>query len=451
MQQIKNIINVSITNVISFGTSFIIGFILPAILSVQDYGYYREFVLYSSFAYLLNFGYNDGIYIKYGGKSKNQINYSVLNSERLFINIFQLIIFIIMITFSQVFKKEQLFYFSFVVLSMSLVTFHQNFLQAIGEFKSYSTIYIARSFLYIIGLIFYIYVLRIKNYTNYIWLYIISFFVLYFIYEINFTRRFKAKHGNILSGQTILFRSGIFVLIANMSLTFVGNIGNWIINARYSIDFFAQYSFQNSLLNVILLIVNAIGMVFFNLFAKNINFKVIKLVKKLCIFLGIIMGLGFFIFKIIIINYLPQYTFSISLLSITFIAIPYIMMSKIIFANLYKVNLSEKKYFRDSLAFAIFSFILVYLTDLLFSSIHLVSFATTICYILWFIYCQNIVFKELKSASSEYLLLFSHSIIFYISANYVPVIYGISIYFAFILMLLVLERKNISSLIKMIK
>ena len=64
MKLLKNIIGVALSNIASFGTSFIIGFILPAILTVADYGYYKEYTLYLSFAYLFNLGFNDGIYIK---------------------------------------------------------------------------------------------------------------------------------------------------------------------------------------------------------------------------------------------------------------------------------------------------------------------------------------------------------------------------------------------------
>ena len=73
MKVLKNVFQVALSNVINFGTSFIIGFILPAVLSVADYGYYREYTLYLSFAYLVNLGFNDGIYIKYGGAEKEKI------------------------------------------------------------------------------------------------------------------------------------------------------------------------------------------------------------------------------------------------------------------------------------------------------------------------------------------------------------------------------------------
>ena len=65
MKNLKNIFNVAITNIINFGTSFLINFMLPIILSVVDYGNYRQYILYMSFTYIFNAGFNDGIYIKY--------------------------------------------------------------------------------------------------------------------------------------------------------------------------------------------------------------------------------------------------------------------------------------------------------------------------------------------------------------------------------------------------
>ena len=47
---------------------------LPIILSVVDYGNYRQYILYMSFTYIFNAGFNDGIYIKYGGKEEHELN-----------------------------------------------------------------------------------------------------------------------------------------------------------------------------------------------------------------------------------------------------------------------------------------------------------------------------------------------------------------------------------------
>lgn len=45
-------------------------------------------------------------------------------------------------------------------------------------------------------------------------------------------------------------------------MSFVGNVGAWITNICLSVYEFAQYSFSISMLNIILMIINSVGLVF---------------------------------------------------------------------------------------------------------------------------------------------------------------------------------------------
>ena len=78
MKLLKNIFRVALANIVNFGSSFIVGFILPAVLTVAAYGHYKEYTLYLSFVYIFNLGFNDGVYIKYGGKGYILVEYREL-------------------------------------------------------------------------------------------------------------------------------------------------------------------------------------------------------------------------------------------------------------------------------------------------------------------------------------------------------------------------------------
>jgi len=214
-----------------------------------------------------------------------------------------------------------------------------------------------------------------------------------------------------------IFRIGIFILIANMSLTFVGNVGSWVVNWGFSIEEFAQYSFQNSVLNVMLLIINAVGMVFYNVVSKYESRSILKVIKELSLLLGIFGGAAFFVFAFIIQIFLPDYTTAIPLLSMTFIAIPYIMISKILIANVYKARRSERKYFTDSLLFAALSLLLVGGVFLATNNMTAIALATTLCYIFWYVYTSRFEFDYLSGGIRELILLTSHFVWFYICSN----------------------------------
>lgn len=448
MKQLNNILGVALSNIVGFGTSFIVGFILPAILTVADYGKYREFILFTSFAYVINMGFNDGIYIKYGGKEKHEVKKETVNNEHIFINLFQFIILIIMVGGGFLLKNPNFILFSIASFFITLTTYHQNFYQATGQFNLYSKTYVLRNAFYIISLLGAIFVIKSKSYLVYSIIYILSYFFLYIIYEYLFFKENGISRITSISGNFPIFKIGFFILIANMSLTFVGNIGNWVVNAYYGIESFAQYSFQNSLLNVILLVINAVGMVFYNVLSKKYDEHLIIKIKNISLYLGILSGLAFFPLKLFIITVLPQYIPASSLLSITFIAIPYLITSKILIANLYKVDRNEKKYFNDSLIYAIASFVFVFVVNLYWKDIHGVAFTTTLCYVLWYIYCTRIEFKFLIDDWKQIAILFLHSVVMFLSANFMGIISGFIVYCLYLFTVFLFNK---SSLLKLIK
>ncbi len=174
MTLFKNIVRVAVSNIANFGTSFIIGFILPAILSVAEYGYYKEYTLFLSFAYLFNVGFNDGIYIKYGGAEVEEVDSKTVSSEHNFILVFQLIL---MIVFTALFAFQghvTLTLFSIVSFFVSLNTYHQNFLQATGNFAVFSRGTILKSAFYVLILLIGIFIIQSDQYIFYIVLNILS-------------------------------------------------------------------------------------------------------------------------------------------------------------------------------------------------------------------------------------------------------------------------------------
>lgn len=447
MKLLKNIIGVAFSNITNFGISFIIGFILPAILSVTDYGYYREYSLYLSFAYLFNLGYNDGIYIKYGGHSINTLNKKTVKDEHSFVMVFQLVILGLMLIFGVLRKDTVLLLFSLATFFVTMNTYHQNFLQAIGDFNTYSKGNILKSIFYVVILLFATLVFKSDNYIIYVILNIISLAFILIYYEFKNYRTFGYNNNINFNNKIDIFKIGIFILIANMSLTFVGNVGNWIVNFGFSIEEFAQYSFQNSVLNVILLIVNAVGLVFYNVISKDNRPSILKVIKELSLLLGVYSGITFFIFSFIIERFLPNYIASIPMLSMTFISIPYIMISKILIANIYKTSRSEKKYFKDTIIFALSSIIIVGLAFILTNSMIMIALATSLSYIAWYLYATKSEFPNLKGGKNEFLLLVSHIIIFYLSSNILNIGTGLLLYSFYLLLVLFLYKNRVQEII----
>ena len=138
MKVLKDVFRVAFSNIVGFGTSFLINFMLPAILTVADYGHYQQYILFISFTYLFNMGFNDGIYIKYGGKDQEDLDGEEVQQEHNFLLVFQLLMFVAMMAVA-IWQRNMIFaLFSVATLLDTINNYHANFLQATGRFKVFS-------------------------------------------------------------------------------------------------------------------------------------------------------------------------------------------------------------------------------------------------------------------------------------------------------------------------
>lgn len=446
MKAIKNILRVSFSNILSFGTGFLMNFILPIVLSVVDYGNYRLYAYYVTFSYLLSLGFHDGIYIKYGGKTKEDLDMHAVQQEHQFILVFQTLVALFLFAIGMMQKNKILVYFALASAVKNVMTYHENFIQAIGQFKLFSRVNSFKAVFNIILLLFAFFIFKWDHYEAYIIIHFLTLMVALFIYECVFLSRFGfSKKIDIYSQLTIL-QTGFFILIANMAMTFVGNVGGWVINLNHNVVDFAYYSFQNSVLNVVLLIVNAVSLVFYNLIAKDMKMHTLKKLKETIVYLGIFSGLAFFIMKWLIASFISKYIPAIELLAMTFIAIPYIMLSKILIMNLYKTKRSDKKYFKDSIICAALSFAFVYVISLLSNELIFIAFGTTICYIVWTLYTCYVEFEYLRFSLAEIILLVTHFLIFYLSTLLPGFHLGMIVYVIYLLTIVWLKKDQLMNL-----
>lgn len=67
----QNTIRVSSSNIYALLCGLITSFLIPLVVSVEDYGYWQLFSLYGTYAGFFALGFNDGIYLNYAGKEYN--------------------------------------------------------------------------------------------------------------------------------------------------------------------------------------------------------------------------------------------------------------------------------------------------------------------------------------------------------------------------------------------
>ena len=430
----KAIIKVFSVNFLQLLSSLLVGFVVPAILSINDYANLKTYTLYATYIGVFHFGFIDGLYIKYGGKKIDEIDKSILKGEHNFLIIFELIISIILLIISILNKNIILFLFSISILPNMVKEFHRYVNQAIGNFNKFSTLMYVYILTYIVlnltlALLF-------KN-TNYILYCLTSFManlITVFIFEINFLKEYKNIDTIITKEVWNNIKIGFFILLGNLAVVALFGIDKWFIKLFLSVEEFAYYSFAFSLLNMINTLVNAISITFYNYLFENNNVEKINKLKKYLIILGSGASLAFFVLSFIVTYFIPKYIPSLNIISVTFASCPYMILINALYINLYKVNKNERKYFRVVIGLLIISIVYNVIAILLFNNTIGIASATILTLITWVIYSSNDL-KNVLNEKNMYIYMFFCTIIFLISSNCFNWLIGGIIYFTIYVLL----------------
>lgn len=325
----KNLVIAFLAQGISLMAGFVTNLVLPKILEVSDYSYWQLFIFYSNYIPCLALGINDGVYLRYGGRTKEELKGSYLKSQLIFAVIYQLILGILVGVICQfaVSDSERKNIIWLVIIYFLVFTVY-NFLgyifQAINEIVVYSkSVIINRTFFLIIQILLMI----TGNVTLHllIILYIIATLIslFYLIMKIDWKfqlqETFSLKKG--ISEGVISARIGISLMISNVCSMLVLGIGRQMVDIKWGVLVFGKISFSLALINFALTFISQISMVLFpalrRLQGKELIAYYGKLVQVLYFLLPYIYIL-FFPGIYILQKWLPEYGDSISYLALVF-------------------------------------------------------------------------------------------------------------------------------------
>ncbi|MGU8804323.1 capsular biosynthesis protein [Clostridium perfringens] len=424
----SNILRIFSANFLTMISGVVIGFVIPAVLSVDSYAYLKTYTFYLSYIGLLHFGFIDGMYIKYGGKDLEVIDKQEFKLEHRVFIIIQIIITILFITISFYKNDIIIFLFSLSIIPINTLSFYQLFYQSIGEFKKYANISYVYTLIYLITNVLLAIVFRSKNYIGYCITSILAngivFLYLEYKFAIEFTK-IKVKYDRKVWNN---IKVGFFILLGNLSVVMFYAIDRWFIKLFYTVNDFAYYSFAISMLNIINVLVGAISVTFYNYLAKDENEEKVKKLKRYFIILGAFASLGYFALSGIVSILLKKYMLSLNIIAISFAAYPYMIVINALYVNLYKARKNEKKYLKVVLLMVIISTIYNTIAMLLSKNSVVIAIATTLSFITWYIYSSR-DFKYLKSTRKESIYLFINLIGFLLASNFLNWFLGGVTYF----------------------
>lgn len=322
---IKNAYYTIGSNFISLFISTLVILIIPKLVGVAEYGYLQLYIFYSSYVFLANFGWNDGIYLRYGGQNYKDLNKPLFSSQFYMMTMFQILLSVCAIAAAMIFKFQTFIFYSLIAcmfLTNVRALLHYTML-ATNRLQEHAKSNILDRLLYCVFIVLGL-SLGMRNYEYLILADLLgkSISLIYAVYcckdivtqNINaFKFNRKETASNINAGIKLVFADVASIL--NIGIIRVG------IERAWDVSTFGKVSLTLSISNMFMLFINAISLVLFPLLRRSDEGNYPKVYSAMRnILLALLFGvlILYWPLKLILSSWLPQYADSISYLSMLF-------------------------------------------------------------------------------------------------------------------------------------
>lgn len=341
------------SNLISLFISSMVIFVVPKLIGLEEYGYWQVYLFYSSYVGFLHFGWNDGIYLRYGGDEYESLDKKIFNSQFWMLFTFQSILALCIVIGLEVFLvNEGAEIYILRTVAINLVITNTRYmllyiLQATNRMREYSKSVILDRLIYALLIVVFL-MLQSNTYrpmilSDLVGKLISLFYLIYICRDIvikkvsNFYFSFKETKENIKVGINLMF--------ANIASNLIIGIIKFGIQRIWSVVVFGKISLTLNVSNLLMTFINALSLAIFPLLRKtnkkNLahfyfvirNFLMIALLALLIIYYPL---------KGMLSQWLPQYEDSLEYMALTFPMIVY--EGKVaLLTNTYLKTLREEK------------------------------------------------------------------------------------------------------------
>lgn len=459
---LKNFSYTLSSNLISVVISTIVILIVPKIIGVEGYGYWQLYLFYSSYVGLLHFGWNDGIYLRYGGKHYEELDKRLFFSQFWMLAILQLILVIFIMGMSTIFINDPNRLFIFKMLALNLLIVNLNcmlvyILQSTNRIKEYAQITMMEKVFYTL-LIILLLILNIREYTIMIMADLIGKLIsfLYSMYcckDIVF-RKVSSFYLNIKEAIKSI-NAGIKLMFANIASSLIIGIVRFGIERIWDVSTFGKVSLTLSISNLMMIFINAMGIIIFPLLRRIETQKLPSIyitIRTLLMMLLIGALIVYYPLKFILSAWLPQYAESLIYMALVFpICIYEGKISLLIYTFL--KSLRKEKFILliniisvilSLITTFIFAFVLKNLSLSIAAIVFLLAFRCTLAEM----FLSKILNISLYKDSTLEILI---TLVFILTGWFVVSWLGIIIYLLAYILYLFIKRKDIITMIKRIK
>lgn len=455
----KNLFVVVFSRIISLVSGVVVGFVLPKVLSITDYGFYKIFTLYAVYTALLHFGFVDGILLKLSGKKYEELEVRRMRTlTRFFIFSELLVSVIILLVGCIIARGEYLFLVIMLAVNMVFVnvtTYYQFISQAVQRFAEYSAKNIAIS---IVKLIF-VLILWVLDANNVVGVSYRTYLIGLNIIDFSIMMWYLAIYRNITWGKcesttTVkndiisIFKTGIILTLAYQVSHLILALDRQFVNLLFSTEVFAVYSFAYNIVSVISTMVSSVSIVLLPMLKNRSHEAVINAYRKCLSTVTVIASwslLCFFPLVLFIEWFLPEYVASSEYIAIVLPAFIFTSSITVVMFTIYKILELNSVFFRDGCLILALGFLLNVVAYYFFKTPNAISYASLIVTMIWFLMSGIRLKKKTNvGVGKDFLYLSVVAVGFLLIVNYIANIFvGFVAYLAWLTVWTIVFRKDV--------
>lgn len=427
---LKNIFKVFLSNAVLTAVGLISSFIFPVLLSIEDYAYYQEYVLYLSYINICHLGIASGMFLNYAGKRYEMIDRKQYKSEIYLIYLVLSFFTFCGIVIYGVSKKRLILYVMLTIIPQCLIASFQALYQSWERFTAYSIINALPKILFTMVVVILAIIFNSLNGNIIICIYIIIIWGISLYLVIEFFYFTKGEKSNKIISKTNLSTAwnGFLITLGNYVNLIFHSIDKQFVHVLFSVTSFAQYSFAMSTQSIMTIFITALANPFYPKLAKgNIDKTFISKMKELLFVLGAYSGCAYFGVSFCVKHFISKYEDSLKVVAIFFAVFPAMAIINILYINLYKIRKIFKKYILTLIAMLILACGLNGISILFNTDYTGIAFATMVAYYIWLFYSQR-DFEEIKINKKDILYLAGYFCIYFGLINITNDIVGFLVY-----------------------
>ena len=407
MQTLKSIIQVIIGNVSTIICGVLVGFVIPKILTVGDYGMYKIFMLYANYLGILSLGIIDGIVLKYGGYDYEQLDQVKFRGYFAWYTLLTFgfsLLFVAVSAFVQnTDYRNILVALAVYLVAVNVLGYFQQISQITQRFREYSNIKLIQSMLnsaIVLVLLFISVRGGAVTYMQYTAIFILMNIALTLWYVINYKEIVfgRRKRLALCAGEVFgLAQKGFPLLVANLCSLLILSLDRQFVSLLFTKEQYATYAFAYSMLALVTVATSAISTVLYPLLKRQ---NTESLVVGYEYYVGAVIAfvsLGavvFFPLAWFIRWFLPNYTESIVIFRIILPGLGFSSAISVVIQNYFKVYDKSNAFFGISVIILIVSFVANYIAWTIFKSRESISVASILTITIWFIVAHFYIQKQ---------------------------------------------------------